>query len=75
MGWMMGVPVQGYIDRVVAAGGDREAVTAQIVNRIPLGRIPSDQDCAKAVMFLLSDFASEVTGAALEVNGGEWVAP
>jgi len=75
MGWMMGAPVQGYIDRVVAAGGDRDAVTQQIISRIPLGRIPPDQDCAKAVMFLLSDFSSEVTGAALEVNGGEWVAP
>jgi NAD(P)-dependent dehydrogenase (short-subunit alcohol dehydrogenase family) len=75
MGWMLGVPVQGFIDGMVAAGGDREAIVGGIVGRIPLGRIPPDQDCAKAVMFLLSDFASEVTGAALEVNGGEWVAP
>jgi NAD(P)-dependent dehydrogenase (short-subunit alcohol dehydrogenase family) len=72
---MLGVPVQGFIDGMVAAGGDREAIVGGIVGRIPLGRIPPDQDCAKAVMFLLSDFASEVTGAALEVNGGEWVAP
>jgi NAD(P)-dependent dehydrogenase (short-subunit alcohol dehydrogenase family) len=75
MGWMMGVPVQGYIDAVVAGGASRDAVVSEIVARIPLGRIPPDQDCAKAVMFLLSDLASEVTGAALEVNGGEWVAP
>jgi NAD(P)-dependent dehydrogenase (short-subunit alcohol dehydrogenase family) len=74
MGWMMGAPVQGYIDGMVAAGRKAEDVAGEIIARIPLGRIPPDQDCAKAVLFLLSDLASEVTGAAIEVNGGEWVA-
>jgi NAD(P)-dependent dehydrogenase (short-subunit alcohol dehydrogenase family) len=74
MGWMMGAPVQGYIDSMVAAGRKQEDVAGEIIARIPLGRIPPDQDCAKAVLFLLSDLASEVTGAALEVNGGEWLA-
>jgi NAD(P)-dependent dehydrogenase (short-subunit alcohol dehydrogenase family) len=74
MGWMMGAPVQGYIDSMVAAGRKQEDVVGEITARIPLGRIPPDQDCAKAVLFLLSDFASEVTGASLEVNGGEWPA-
>jgi len=74
MGWMLGAPVQGYIDGMVAAGRKKEDIVGEITARIPLGRIPPDQDCAKAVLFLLSDLASEVTGAALEVNGGEWVA-
>lgn len=75
MGWMNGAPVQGYIDSMVRMGRERAAVEGEIIARIPLGRIPPDQDCAKAVIFLLSDMASEMTGAALEVNGGEWVAP
>jgi NAD(P)-dependent dehydrogenase (short-subunit alcohol dehydrogenase family) len=75
MGWMMGAPVQGFIDGMVAAGRKEAEVVGEITARIPLGRIPPDQDCAKAVLFLLSDLASEVTGASLEVNGGEWVAP
>jgi len=74
MGWMNGAPVQGFIDGMVAAGRKREEVEGEIIARIPLKRIPPDQNCAKAVLFLLSDFASEVTGASLEVNGGEWVA-
>jgi NAD(P)-dependent dehydrogenase (short-subunit alcohol dehydrogenase family) len=75
MGWMMGAPVQGYIDGMVASGRAEADVVGEIAGRIALKRIPPDQDCAKAVLFLLSDLASEVTGAALEVNGGEWVAP
>jgi NAD(P)-dependent dehydrogenase (short-subunit alcohol dehydrogenase family) len=74
MGWMNGVPVQGFIDGMVAAGHKREEVEGQIISRIALKRIPPDQNCAKPVLFLLSDLASEVTGASLEVNGGEWVA-
>jgi NAD(P)-dependent dehydrogenase (short-subunit alcohol dehydrogenase family) len=68
MGWMMGAPLEGYFQ------GNAEA-KAEVIARIPLGRVPPDEDCAKAVLFLLSDYASEVTGAALEVNGGDWVAP
>jgi len=74
MGWMNGVPVQGFIDGMVAAGHKREEIEGQIISRIALKRIPPDQNCAKPVLFLLSDLASEVTGASLEVNGGEWVA-
>jgi NAD(P)-dependent dehydrogenase (short-subunit alcohol dehydrogenase family) len=68
MGWMMGVPLEAYFQ---ANPGAQTEVAA----RIPLRRVPPDQDCAKSVLFLLSDYASEVTGAALDVNGGDWVAP
>ena len=46
----------------------------QRASEVPVGHIPPDKDCAKAVYFLLSDYASEITGAALDVNGGDWVA-
>ena len=36
-----------------------------------LGIIPDDADCANAVAFLASDLASVITGAELNVNGGE----
>ena len=74
MGWMWGVPLQQYFDSIkdpAAAAAEKQ----KVISRIPLGRIPADSDCAKAVYFLLSDYSSEMTGAALEVNGGEWVAP
>jgi NAD(P)-dependent dehydrogenase (short-subunit alcohol dehydrogenase family) len=72
MGWMDGVPLQGFFAGMGEAG---EAFRKQRVSEIPVGHIPPDADCAKAVYFLLSDYASEVTGAALDVNGGDWVAP
>jgi len=36
----------------------------------PLGRVGSAQDIASAVTYLLSDAASWVTGAVLNVDGG-----
>ena len=30
-------------------------------------------ECAKAALFLVSDYAGAVTGAALDVNGGEFL--
>jgi NAD(P)-dependent dehydrogenase (short-subunit alcohol dehydrogenase family) len=72
MGWMMGAPLEGYIQSL---GDGAEAFRTQRASEIPVGHIPPDTDCAKAVYFLLSDYASEITGAALDVNGGDWVAP
>jgi NAD(P)-dependent dehydrogenase (short-subunit alcohol dehydrogenase family) len=72
MGWMMGAPLRTYL---ASLGDASEAFEARRAAEIPIGRIPSDDACAKAVYFLLSDYASEVTGAALDVNGGDWVAP
>lgn len=73
MGWMMGAPLQGYADSLGAEAG--AAFLKQRGSEVPVGHIPPDADCAKAIYFLLSDYASEVTGAALDVNGGDWVAP
>jgi NAD(P)-dependent dehydrogenase (short-subunit alcohol dehydrogenase family) len=38
-----------------------------------LPEIPEDADCAGAVLFLASDHARAVTGATLDINGGEWM--
>lgn len=72
MGWMDGVPLQSFFESMGEAG---KAFRQQRASEIPVGHIPVDADCAKAVYFLLSDYASEITGAALDVNGGDWVAP
>ncbi|MBV6416005.1 MAG: putative oxidoreductase [Steroidobacteraceae bacterium] len=72
MGWMDGVPLQSFMSKMDDGGS---AFRKQRAGEIPIGHIPLDSDCAKAVYFLLSDYASEVTGAALDVNGGDWVAP
>jgi NAD(P)-dependent dehydrogenase (short-subunit alcohol dehydrogenase family) len=71
MGWMMGVPLEGFF---AGMGEQGEAFRKQRESEVPVGHIPKDADCAKAVYFLLSDYASEITGAMLDVNGGDWVA-
>ncbi|MCE2830326.1 MAG: SDR family oxidoreductase [Sphingomonadales bacterium] len=71
MGWMDGVPLRQFFASM-GEGGD--AFRKQRASEVPVGHIPVDADCAKAVYFLLSDYASEVTGAMLDVNGGDWVA-
>jgi NAD(P)-dependent dehydrogenase (short-subunit alcohol dehydrogenase family) len=71
MGWLDGVPLGQYFASMGEAG---EAFREQRASEVPVGHIPPDADCAKAVYFLLSDYASEITGAMLDVNGGVWVA-
>ncbi len=74
MGWLWGTPVQGYIaHQAQTLGVPEEQVKAPIVARIPLGVIPPDEECAKTALFFVSDYSSMVTGAVLDVNGGEYM--
>jgi NAD(P)-dependent dehydrogenase (short-subunit alcohol dehydrogenase family) len=74
MGWMWGPPVEGYFQQAAEeAGAPVESLLAEVEKSIPLGRIPDDGDCAKAVIMLASDYACVVTGAGLDVNGGEFM--
>jgi NAD(P)-dependent dehydrogenase (short-subunit alcohol dehydrogenase family) len=75
MGWIGGAPVQQHIENEVAAGRKREDVVSAITQNIPLGIIPPEDDCARAILFFLSDYSKAVTGASLDVNGGEYMAP
>lgn len=74
MGWMWGPSVEGYFDwQAAETGRDRDEMIAEVSRNIPLGSIPDDADCAKAAVFLASDYAAAVTGAGLDVNGGEYM--
>ena len=75
LGWIHGAPVRAYIDAQVAGGRSRDDVEGEITGRIPLGLIPPEDDCAKSVLFFVSDYARVVTGATLDVNGGQYMAP
>jgi NAD(P)-dependent dehydrogenase (short-subunit alcohol dehydrogenase family) len=73
MGWMWGPPVEGYVDMAVKGGASKEDVLAGITKDIALGIVPDDADCANAVAFLCSDYSRVITGAGLDVNGGEFM--
>ena len=74
MGWMWGPSVEGYFSWQAQATGKSQAdLIAEVTRSIPLGVIPDDGECAKAALFFGSDYSSVVTGAALDVNGGEYM--
>lgn len=74
MGWMWGPPVEGYVTTTAATTGvEPDAVIADVTSDIALGIIPDDADCANAVVFLCSDYAKVITGAGLDVNGGDYM--
>jgi 3-oxoacyl-[acyl-carrier protein] reductase len=43
------------------------------VNTIPLGRLNTPNDIARAALFLASDDAAMVTGTVFEVDGGRCI--
>ena len=53
-----------------ASVGAVESAAARIFDEIPLGRLGQPQDHANAVLFLVSDDASFITGIDLRVDGG-----
>jgi NAD(P)-dependent dehydrogenase (short-subunit alcohol dehydrogenase family) len=74
MGWMWGAPVQQGI-RMMARqqGRSEDEVLAAVEANIPLGKMATDDDCARAALMLASDYARAVTGACLDANGGEFL--
>lgn len=61
----------GLADQVAARQGiDRERVIAGLGDKIPLGRIGTEDEIAAVIAFLCSERASNVAGAAWSVDGG-----
>ncbi|HKT61966.1 MAG TPA: SDR family oxidoreductase [Burkholderia sp.] len=74
MGWMRGVPTQAYFRQAAAEYGMTEdAIIAPIASNIALAKLPTDDDCARAALFLASDDANAVTGATLDANGCDFM--
>jgi NAD(P)-dependent dehydrogenase (short-subunit alcohol dehydrogenase family) len=74
VGWMQGPAVAGAVVKLAAERGvDPEVVREEMRRRFPMGEVPDDADCANAVVFMISDQARAITGATLDVNGGEYM--
>ena len=48
-----------------------EKVLEKIIERIPVGRLGETDDIVRAVLFLVADEASFMTGSTMSVNGGQ----
>ncbi len=59
----------GFIDTAMTQALSEQART-RLLERVPLGRMGTDQDVANGVIFLASEEASYITGQVLNVNGG-----
>ena len=74
MGWMWGAPVIGYMQwQSQQTGVPVEKLRDGIAAGIPLGFVPTDDDCARAALCLVSDYSRVVTGATLDINGGHFM--
>lgn len=58
----------------IAQMGGRAAVEAYVRDKIPMGRWATADEIADAILFLVSDRSSFVTGHALVIDGGESIA-
>jgi 3-oxoacyl-[acyl-carrier protein] reductase len=63
--------IPGGINTPMTRAHSAPFTAQQIQELIPLGRIGEPEDVAKVALFLVSDDASFITGAALPVDGGE----
>lgn len=63
------VVAPGSVDTAILAG-DSPARRAERLRTIPLGRLGLPEEVAEAIVFLLSDRSSYLTGTTVHVNGG-----
>jgi NAD(P)-dependent dehydrogenase (short-subunit alcohol dehydrogenase family) len=71
-GWMAGPSVDIYIQMTSEGRGvPAQEVIDELNARVPLGRIPSDEDVAGSIVYLASDLSCAMTGQAIDTNGGE----
>ena len=61
----------GYIDTDMVRVAPQEWLDDLVRNHIPAGRLGRVEDVARCVLFLVADEADFITGATLDVNGGQ----
>ena len=72
-GFMWGEPVKGAMPVFAADWGGEEAALKKITANNALDRIVTDDEVARAGLFLASDYSSGMTGATVDANGGAFL--
>ena len=63
--------MRSYAERAERKGISLDEELAQAAATLTLPNLPTDAECAGAVVFLASDLAKAMTGQSIDVNGGE----
>lgn len=69
-GWTRTARVESLVEQRAAEAGSADAALSTIVSQIPLGRLGEPEEIANLALFLGSEAASYITGAAIQVDGG-----
>ena len=73
-GWVTGPHLDTLFASIAERSGrSTESVFEEIAKTGALGRIPSPDDIAEAVLFLASGRSAAITGITLDVNAGVWM--
>ncbi len=74
LGLIEGASFGAYASMLAQSSGrTAEEVLREVGDSLPLGDIPTPEDCAGTIVFLASDLARPITGQNLVVNGGGWL--
>ncbi|BCB20219.1 glucose 1-dehydrogenase [Bosea sp. ANAM02] len=63
----------GVVDTDLIRTHMKPEMREKVTQAIPMGRLADPAEIGRAVAFLVSDDASYLTGATLDVNGGFWI--
>ena len=73
-GITVNVIAPGYIGTEMVRSIDEKVLNERIIPQIPVGRLGTPEEIARAVLFLVSDEAGFITGATIAANGGQYMA-
>ena len=73
-GWTVTEPVRDYWRREHEAGGpSAEEAERAVAETLALRTVPNEVACARAALLFVSDLTAAVTGATLDINGGDYM--
>jgi NAD(P)-dependent dehydrogenase (short-subunit alcohol dehydrogenase family) len=73
MGFMWGHSVIEHVRSHPEDFGTMDEGYALIAAKHPMNRVVTDDECARAALFLASDYSSAMTGTSIDCNGGIWM--